>query len=453
MDNNTTANGTNNFNVAESRDSSPRSRDADNNGNHYNNSNNSFIDEPPPPSSAATTAKVKFMCSYGGRIQPRPHDNQLTYIGGDTKIVAVDRHVKFSALVSKLCSIANADVCFKYQLPGEDLDALISVTNDEDLDHMMVEYDRLCRSSPRPARLRLILFPLPNTTTSTTSTTTTTIATTTNNAPLPPHPSVLTKPERQWFVDALNSVRIPEPSSSSSPTQLPHPSFAALNPDFLFGLDNHKPHHAVSMDPAPSAPTVPDFSIGSSENAPEAVGETEFVRHVQEMQRLHLRNNNTTSDQPPQPPRKSTEENGVEYYAQKNQEKPTNSGPVHGNGPVPVPVHGSFLHNPVGHGGGYSLPVSGTGVEPAPVYIIQTPSGVYQAITPVAGPVGPGPVYLIQKTPASVSHAPTPVSHAPAQNGGYGGSEVGSAAERGYSQVAYAVRPQAAAAPSGDGWN
>ncbi|MED6138548.1 hypothetical protein PIB30_075234 [Stylosanthes scabra] len=217
------------------------------------------------------------------------------------------------------------------------------------------------------------------------------------------------------------------------------------------------------MDPAPSAPTVPDFSTGPSENAPEAVGETEFVRHVQEMQRLHLGNNNTTnttSDQPPQSQRKSTEENGlangVEYYAQKNPEKPANSGPVQVNGPVPVPVpvHGSFLHNPVGHGGGYSLPVSGTGVEPAPVYLIQTPSGIYQAITQVAGPVGHSPVYLIQTPPASVSHAPAPVSHAPAQNnGGYGGSEVGSAAERGYSQVAYAVRPQAAAAPSGDGWN
>ncbi|KAM3321051.1 hypothetical protein P3S67_008253 [Capsicum chacoense] len=24
--------------------------------------------------------KVKFMCSYGGKIHPRPHDNQLAYI-------------------------------------------------------------------------------------------------------------------------------------------------------------------------------------------------------------------------------------------------------------------------------------------------------------------------------------------------------------------------------------
>ncbi|KAI9113756.1 hypothetical protein K1719_015007 [Acacia pycnantha] len=56
--------------------------------------------------------------------------------------------------MSKLFSLCDADVCFKYQLPGEDLDALISVTNDEDLEHMMVEYDCLYRASAKPARLR-----------------------------------------------------------------------------------------------------------------------------------------------------------------------------------------------------------------------------------------------------------------------------------------------------------
>ncbi|KAM4078537.1 hypothetical protein ACB094_09G045500 [Castanea mollissima] len=103
--------------------------------------------------------KVKFMCSYNGKIQPRPHDNQLAYVSGKTKILVVDRNIKFNPIKSKLSTICNdADLCFKYQLPGEDLDTLISMTNDEDLEHMMLEYDRLLRDSAKPPRLRLFLF-------------------------------------------------------------------------------------------------------------------------------------------------------------------------------------------------------------------------------------------------------------------------------------------------------
>ncbi|KAL2336191.1 hypothetical protein Fmac_010637 [Flemingia macrophylla] len=75
--------------------------------------------QPPPrlllrrPSSSM----VKLMCSYGGRIQPRPHDNHLTHIAGDTKILSVDRHVKFPTLLAKLSALANAPSLLKYQLP------------------------------------------------------------------------------------------------------------------------------------------------------------------------------------------------------------------------------------------------------------------------------------------------------------------------------------------------
>nr|GMD89218.1 PB1 domain-containing protein [Ipomoea batatas] len=130
----------------DSVNSSPRSREVD--------CENASWDEPP-----SSNYKVKFMCSYGGKIHPRPHDNQLSYVGGDTKILSVDRNIRFSSFMSKLSTLYEADVCFKYQLPGEDLDALISVTNDEDLELMMLEYDRLQRASNKPARLRLFLFP------------------------------------------------------------------------------------------------------------------------------------------------------------------------------------------------------------------------------------------------------------------------------------------------------
>ncbi|XP_058179995.1 uncharacterized protein LOC131298529 [Rhododendron vialii] len=123
------------------------------------NSATSIGDDSKPPSH-----KVKLMCSYGGKIQPRPHDHHLTYAGGDTKILAVDRRVTYSDILTKLNSLSGAApdddvVSFKYQLPGEDLDALVSVIDDDDLEHMMAEYDRICECvSPKPARLRIFLF-------------------------------------------------------------------------------------------------------------------------------------------------------------------------------------------------------------------------------------------------------------------------------------------------------
>ncbi|XP_060195414.1 uncharacterized protein LOC132624691 [Lycium barbarum] len=104
--------------------------------------------------------KVKLMCSYGGKIQLRPHDHQLSYVGGDTKILTVDRNVRFIDVVAKLNSLCNlnGEICIKYQLPGEDLDALVSVIDDDDVEQMMVEYDRMQRISTKPARLRLFLF-------------------------------------------------------------------------------------------------------------------------------------------------------------------------------------------------------------------------------------------------------------------------------------------------------
>lgn len=56
-----------------------------------------FHDAPP---------RIRFMCSFGGKILPRPHDNQLRYVGGDTRIVAVNRSITFSALILKLSKLS-----------------------------------------------------------------------------------------------------------------------------------------------------------------------------------------------------------------------------------------------------------------------------------------------------------------------------------------------------------
>ncbi|XP_022142250.1 uncharacterized protein LOC111012412, partial [Momordica charantia] len=106
-------------------------------------------------------ARVRFMCSFGGNILLRPHDNQLRYVGGETRIVAVNRSTTFSHFLAKLAKISGTiNMTIKYQLPNEDLDALISVTTDEDVENMMDEYDRLVQThnSKSAARLRLFLF-------------------------------------------------------------------------------------------------------------------------------------------------------------------------------------------------------------------------------------------------------------------------------------------------------
>ncbi|GKB65705.1 putative transcription factor GTE2-like protein [Tanacetum coccineum] len=104
--------------------------------------------------------KIKLMISYGGKINHRSHDNKLTYTGGDTKILTVDRSViNFTHLFSKLINLIelnnSSDVKVKYKLPGHDLDALVSVFDDDDVANMLYEYDLMRRGG---GRLRLFVF-------------------------------------------------------------------------------------------------------------------------------------------------------------------------------------------------------------------------------------------------------------------------------------------------------
>ncbi|CAN0852654.1 hypothetical protein LINGRAHAP2_LOCUS5376 [Linum grandiflorum] len=163
--------------------------------------------------------RVRFMCSFGGKILPRPHDNLLRYVGGETRMVAVHRSTTFSALLTKLSKIAGfAAVTVKYQLPNEDLDALISVSTDEDVENMMDEYDRVALNhNPRSARLRLFLFP--------------------SGEPVSRAGSISSLLDgstnrEHWFFDALNSGRSLERGRSEAS------SIVSEMPDYLFGLEN-----------------------------------------------------------------------------------------------------------------------------------------------------------------------------------------------------------------------
>jgi hypothetical protein len=39
--------------------------------------------------------RFKILCSFGGRIMPRPTDGALKYIGGETRVLAVPRSIRF----------------------------------------------------------------------------------------------------------------------------------------------------------------------------------------------------------------------------------------------------------------------------------------------------------------------------------------------------------------------
>ncbi|KAL9159620.1 hypothetical protein ABFS82_08G146200 [Erythranthe guttata] len=172
--------------------------------------------------------RVRFMCSFGGKILPRPHDNQLRYVGGDTRIVAVHRHTTFSGLLSKLSKLyGTASVCIKYQLPNEDLDALITVTADEDVENMMEEYDRLSHA-PKSARLRLFLFPIDENNNNTND----------SSRPSSIISSLLdgSVKRENWFVDALNGGQTAGPILERGRSEVS--SIVSEVPDYLFGLDN-----------------------------------------------------------------------------------------------------------------------------------------------------------------------------------------------------------------------
>ncbi|XLS71190.1 hypothetical protein HN51_028055 [Arachis hypogaea] len=75
--------------------------------------------------------------------------------------MAVNHGIDFTAMLAELSALFDAagDIHFKYQLPGDDFDALISVSSDSGLNSLMLEYDNLYRNSPKTARMRLFIFP------------------------------------------------------------------------------------------------------------------------------------------------------------------------------------------------------------------------------------------------------------------------------------------------------
>ncbi|XVE75240.1 hypothetical protein DITRI_Ditri12bG0079900 [Diplodiscus trichospermus] len=199
----------------DSIDSSPRSRNTD-----------SWDDPAPPPT---LHSKLRLMCSYGGTIVPRPHDKALCYIGGDTRMVVVDRHTSLASLHHRLSVslLHGHPFTLKYQLPSEDLDSLISVTTDEDLENMIDEYDRTCSqttSSSKSSRIRLFLFPLnPE-------------GTPASSHSIGPIINNSTKSD-EWFLNALNGAGLLNRGFSDS----------ATNVNCLLGLDDDRQGNVIEV--------------------------------------------------------------------------------------------------------------------------------------------------------------------------------------------------------------
>ncbi|XP_057447811.1 uncharacterized protein LOC130739514 [Lotus japonicus] len=213
----------------DSTNSSPRSRNTD-----------SWDD--PYPSPAATTTKLRLMCSYGGHIVPRPHDKSLCYVGGDTRILVVDRTTSLSDLSARLSKtlLKGRPFVLKYQLPNEDLDSLVSVTTDEDLENMIDEY-----LNRNPSRIRLFLF---------------------EAAPGTPK-------SEEWFMSAL-SRGMPDSASVNS----------------LLGLDDdaaaapaHGKNSKQEVQSVPDSPMLgTNSSFGSSSSSPSAVNLPQIKVRVEE---------------------------------------------------------------------------------------------------------------------------------------------------------------------------
>ncbi|KAL8166857.1 hypothetical protein V2J09_008356 [Rumex salicifolius] len=107
--------------------------------------------------SGSLSTKMKILCSFGGKILPRPSDGKLRYVGGETRIIRINKDITWNELKQKTMGIFSEAHTIKYQLPGEDLDALVSVSSDEDLQNMMEECNTM-GDGDDSKKLRLFLF-------------------------------------------------------------------------------------------------------------------------------------------------------------------------------------------------------------------------------------------------------------------------------------------------------
>ncbi|KAL1818492.1 hypothetical protein DCAR_0414661 [Daucus carota subsp. sativus] len=109
-----------------------------------------------------SSTNIKFLYSYGGKIIPRPTDAQLRYSGGFTRVLSVDRSISFAELMIKLGELCGCSMSLKIKLPYEDLDFLVTITNDEELASAINEYSLVSKATGKDMKIRAILYPHPS---------------------------------------------------------------------------------------------------------------------------------------------------------------------------------------------------------------------------------------------------------------------------------------------------
>lgn len=52
----------------------------------------------PTSTQSSPKNRIKFLCSHGGKILPRPADGHLKYVGGETRVISVPRDISFPSI-------------------------------------------------------------------------------------------------------------------------------------------------------------------------------------------------------------------------------------------------------------------------------------------------------------------------------------------------------------------
>ncbi|RYR40337.1 hypothetical protein Ahy_A09g046069 isoform A [Arachis hypogaea] len=107
------------------------------------------------------TTPARFKCSYGGEI--RHHDDEHHrypyYAGGIHRMLQVQGDINFAVMTAELSLLCGgaAVTSFKYLIPGDDLDTLVTVSDDRDFCYLMREYDLHYRGSGSLDPMRIFL--------------------------------------------------------------------------------------------------------------------------------------------------------------------------------------------------------------------------------------------------------------------------------------------------------
>ncbi|WOL04169.1 hypothetical protein Cni_G12890 [Canna indica] len=186
-------------------------------------SSSPYTSSGPLQHAAATSDSLKFLCSYGGKILPRYPDGKLRYVGGHTRVLSVRRSIAFAELQVKLMELCGwGAVSIRCQLPADDMDALVSVTSDEDLVNVVNEYDVAAGRDRllRPPKIRAFLLPKPSDATMSKSATAKGKNTPSGRAPVPAERCVRqsARPRRWSWSSSGRGRSLPPPGTCASTT-------------------------------------------------------------------------------------------------------------------------------------------------------------------------------------------------------------------------------------------